>query len=403
MMCKNFRRRAVSIMPELLQEAPRDGHEFSSRGTSSHVNPTPNPRNDDKVHFGSTDLGKEDSRKVLRSPTSHRDSSVEDALRSFSIVVTRGQPFRNQNFPFQRYLSQKRNSSEISSDPMPQKDHGIEEDPAGAPLNNNGNVKCSKGVIKLMDSEGNLSCNPTINSKTPRRKREELSRDSLLSPQAGNTIAERPFPESRANGEEIVKRNAPLQFEMVSGSDTRKRHSQQPREKESSRDGRILTVTIPPFFLPEFKRSHQQMLHKNHGFPSVPTIPQKSRQDALIRTARSTPSVSNVRPFAEDYENLTNKTVQHVKQIVSQDSRDRSKRSLELFAEGGNSFVDIILQEIAEFRRWVNLVTTNQGIVCTIKYLWTKFYRWIETLETYEYQTNTYEYQINGVYRKYIK
>ncbi|EGI63987.1 hypothetical protein G5I_07566 [Acromyrmex echinatior] len=53
------KRRAVS-MPELLRderETLRDGHEFSSRGTSSHaVNPTPNPRDDDKVDSGSTDF-----------------------------------------------------------------------------------------------------------------------------------------------------------------------------------------------------------------------------------------------------------------------------------------------------------------------------------------------------------
>lgn len=279
----------------LFEEAPR--YEFSSRGTRSLVvNPTPDSRNNNEVHFGSTNFGKKDSRKVLRSPIRilrrslrHRNSSVEeDGLHSSSFVFNRGKPLGNQTFSFKQYLSLKNKIPEISYR-MPQKIYKIKEDPAGVPLNSGSVESSHKSVIKLMDSKGNLSCNSTINSKTPHRKREELSRDSLLSPQAESIIAERSFPESRASGE-VVKRNAPLQFQMAR-SGTRMRHSKQSRKKGSSREGKDLTVTIPPFILPKFEQSYQQML-KNHGFSPILMIPQKSRQDVLIRTARSTPSVS---------------------------------------------------------------------------------------------------------------
>lgn len=353
-------------MPEPLQGAPRDGHEFSSRGISSHVNPMLNSRDDDKVYFGSKE---EDSRKV--SPTSQRDSSVEDTLpHPFLLEATRGGSLSSQRFPFQPYsLSQKRNSSadEVLSDPMPQEDHGIEEDPAGVPLNNSGssqfrrvNAKCSrKGVIKLMDSEGNLSCNPTINSKTPRRK--ELSRDSLLSSHGGSAIAERSFSESRVSGGEAVKRNA--QFEMVSGSDTRKRHSRQPRGQGSTTDGRDVT-TIPPSFWSGFMRS-QQMLQK-YGFPSsLHTIPQKSRQDGL--------------PFSEDYENLANKVIQHVKQIVSQASQDRYKRSLvEQHSKSNTTLSGDVTGIFETVRSLIMTVITNEIFVCMSEYVWSKLMKWIE-------------------------
>ncbi|TGZ49088.1 Uncharacterized protein DBV15_05988 [Temnothorax longispinosus] len=348
------RQRTLSIvMAELWREVlGEDGHESSSRGTGSHaVNPTPNSRYDDKVDFGSTDLGEEDSRrKVLRPLTSHRDSIAEDALasRSFSLKVIRGVI---QRFPFRSSSSsQKRNLrvDEMLSDPWaPREDHEIEDDPAGPrdPLNNDGSsstpsrsqfrrVNASAehprtSVVKLMDFEGNSSRNPTINSKTSRRKPEELSRDSLLSPHGGRAIAERSFLESPGSGGKAVKRNAFMQFKTVSGSDTKKRDSQRPREEESSRDGRDVSTAIHPSFLSEFRRSRRQALHENHSFLPDPTIPRKSRQDNdLVRTARSVPSLSNDRRFIGDYEGSTNQSAQHSKLIALRTSRNSNELSL---------------------------------------------------------------------------
>ncbi|KYN05218.1 hypothetical protein ALC62_03891 [Cyphomyrmex costatus] len=280
------KRRAVS-MPELLHnerdETPRDAHKFSSRGTGSHVvNPTPNPRDNDKVDSGSTDLGEEDSRrKVLRSLTSRRDSFVGGdafASRSFSLEAVREGSPGDQRFPFRPCSpSRKRNLRVVGtlSDPWMQKDHRIEGDPAGrrGSLNNDGSLSAPSrsqfrrvnadtkrsrvSVVKSMDSERNSSCDLTINSKMPRRKPEELSRDLLSSSREESAIAERSLFEFRGSGGDALKRN-------------KKRHCQQPRKVESSRNGKNVS-TIHPFFLSEHRKSYQQTPYENHGFSPVPT------------------------------------------------------------------------------------------------------------------------------------
>ncbi|XP_077261676.1 uncharacterized protein LOC143897163 [Temnothorax americanus] len=402
------RQRTLSIvMAELWREVlGENGHESSSRGTGSHaVNPTPNSRYDNKVDSGSTDLGEEDSRrKVLRPLTSHRDSIAEDALasRSFSLKVIRGVI---QRFPFRSSSSsQKRNLKvdDMLSDPWAPRENQdeIEDDPAGPrdPLNNDGSsstpsrsqfrrVNASAehprmSVVKLMDFEGNSSRNPTINSKTPRRKPEELSRDSLLSPNDGRAIAERSFLESPGSGGKAVKRNAFMQFKTVSGSDTKKRDSQRPREEESSRDGRDVSTAIHPSFLSEFRRSRRQALHENHSFPSDPTISRKSRQDDdLVRTARSVPSLSNDRRFIGDYEGSTNQSAQHSNLIALRTSRNPNELSL---AEKPTmrTFIIAAFRTLALFIEVVQLimdaVQANTVLLCTKEYIWKKFIKWIE-------------------------
>lgn len=414
-------------MPEVLRESPRDGHEFSSRGTSSHaVNPTPNPRDDDKVDFESADPGEEDSRrKVLRSLTSHRDSSVGDASHSFSLKVTHGGSPGGQQFPFRRRSSsRKRNSrvDEVSSDPgTSQENHGIEDDPAGprGPLNNDGSSSTSSSsqfrrvnaessrmsVVKLMDSKGNSSRDPTINSQTPRRMPEELSHDdSLLSPHRESAIAERSFLESRGSGEETVKkRDASLQFKMV--SDTKKRHSQRSRERESSRDRRnVLTATIHPFFSSEFSSSRQQVLDENHELPFVLKIPQESRKDDLIRTVRSAmPLLSDFEPSfltnnkisnditkhdeifnnVGDYKNLTNQSTQHSKHQITSLPASQDPILVSFSPQPSTeSFLSVFMRTLRMFvqvgRQVIDNIYANPAFICLKDYSWTKFVKWME-------------------------
>ncbi|KYN31768.1 hypothetical protein ALC56_13907 [Trachymyrmex septentrionalis] len=321
------KRRAIS-MPELLRderETLRDGHEFSSRGTSSHaVNPTPNSRDDDKVDSGSTDLGEEDPRrKVLRSLTSHRDSFVEDAFasRSFSLKVTREGSVGGQRFPFRRYLpSRKRNSRvvETLSDPWMQEDHRAEGDPAGrrASLNNDGSssapsrsqfrrvnadTKRSRvSVVKLMDSERNSSCDLTINSTMSHRKPEELSRDLLLSPRGGSAVAERSLFEG--SGGDAFKRNVSSLF--------------------------------------------------------------------------------NIEQFNRDYKNSTSQLIQHSKLIVSQKQLQLSDDLEWSVISSIRSFIVAVFGTLGMFvhvgRRIINVVQTNAVLVCTKEYVWTKIIRWID-------------------------
>lgn len=372
-------------MTELSREAPQDGHEFSSRGSSSHaVNPTPNPRDDDKVDFGSTALGQEDSRrKVLRSLTSRRDSSVAFASRSFSLKVTREESLGGQRFLFRRYsASRKRNSKVDEADRrMPR------EDPAGhlGPLNDEESSSRSQfrradcprtSAVKLMDSEGNSSCDPTINSTTPRREPEELSRDSPSSLRGGS--AERPFLESRGGGGETVKRNALLRFETASGSDTKMR----PRERGSSRDGRDVS-TIHPYFSSEFRRSRQRTPRENRGFPSDATIPRKSRGGDLVRVARSAASLPNIGHFVGDYKD-SGQSAQH-SPTASQAPRDPNQLSLaqqSAVGYGIRSLVIAVFRTLGTFvqvgRQVIDVVQTNAALDCTREYLWTKFVKWIE-------------------------
>lgn len=377
-------------MLELSRGAPQDGHEFSSRGTGSHaVNPPPNPRDDDKVDFGSTAPGREDSRReVLRSLTSRRDSSAGDAFASpsFSLKVEESL----QRFPFRR--SRKRNSRVDEALPaprMPREDSEIEEDPAGhlGPLNDEESSSRSQfrradaecphtSVVKLMDSQGNSSCDPTINSTAPRREPEELSRDS---PPLRGGSAGRSFPESL--GGETVERNALMQFETVSGNGTEMR----PREEESTGDGRDVS-TIRPYPSSEFKRSRRQTPRKNHGFPSDATIPQKSREGGdVVRVARSAASSSNIGHFVGDYKDSASQSAQH-SPTVSQASRDPNQLSLaqqSTVVYGIRSFVIAVFRTLGMFvqvgRQVIDVVQTNAALDCTREYLWTKFVKWIDT------------------------
>lgn len=283
---------------------------------------------------------------------------------------------------------------------MPREDYRLEGDPAGrrAPLNNDGSSSTTfvrsqfrrvnaerrpcMGVIKLMDSKGNSSCEPTINSKTLRRKPEELSCDSLLSPRGGSAIAERSPLESPGSGGEAVKRNAFPQFKTVRGGDTKKQHYQQPTEKGNSSVGRDVSA-IHPFFLSVFRRL--RTLYENYGFSPVSIILQKLRQgDDPIRIKRSASSLSNFERFIKNHEDPANQEAQHSKLMTLQASQNQDQLSLVHIAVTGiYSFVVAFFRTLGMFtqigRQIIDAIETNKALTCTKKYLWTKIIKWIDT------------------------
>lgn len=395
-------------MPELLRderETLQDGHEFSSRGTSSHaVNPTPNPRDDDKVDSGSTDLGEEDSRrKVLRSLTSHRDSFVEDAFasRSFSLKVAREGSSGDQRFPFRRYLpSRKRNSRvvETLSDPWMQEDHRVKGDPAGrqASLNNDGSssalsrsqfrrvnadTKRSRmSVVKLMDSEGNLSSDLTINSTMSRRKPEELSRDLLLSPHGGSAIAERSLFEFRGSGGDALKGNV---LAIQNGQRKRREEATLSAVKGSrelkGRKGRFNDTSV--LFVGAQKIAPTNALRKSSVFarPDDSAEIETSRRPRS-RGVRNVFSSSNIERFNRTYENSTSQLIQHSKPIVSQ----KQPQLFDLWPviSSIRSFIVDVFGTLGMFvyigRHIINIIQTNVILVCTREYVWTKIIKWID-------------------------
>ena len=397
-------------MPELLRderETLRDDHEFSSRGTSSHaVNPTPNSRDDDKVNSESTDLGEEDSRrKVLRSLTSHRDSFVEDAFasRSFSLKVARERSFGDQRFPFRRYLpSRKRNSRvvETLSDPWIQEDHRVEGDPTGcrASLNNDGSssapsrsqfrrvnadTKRSRvSVVKLMDSEGNSSCDLTINSTMSRRKPEELSRDLLLSPRGGSAIAERSLFGFRGSGGDALKRNV-----LAIQNGQRKRHEEATlsaaegsgefkKRKGHFNDTSVLFVGA--------QKIATNILRKSLIFPRPDDSAEIEASRRLhSRVVRNVSSLSNIEQFNRDYKNSTSQLIQRSK-LVSQKQLQLSD-DLDwswVVISSIHSFIVAVFEKLGIFvhvgRHIINVIQTNAVLACTKEYIWTKIIKWID-------------------------
>ncbi|KAM0736272.1 hypothetical protein ACS0PU_010233 [Formica fusca] len=403
------KRQAFSIVPELFddqREVLRD--EFSSCVMCSDtVNPTPNPKDDDKIGFELTDLEEDTRRKVLYSHlTNHHNSFIPDNSRTvlgnlFLLAVSRERSLSNHRFPFRPYSqSRKRNSKvdELLSDPWtPEKDRGMKRDPKGdrIPLNNYESslssrlqlrrintvaVRCT-GIVKLTNSVGNLSCNPerAINSEVSHRKPEELSRDSLLLPRGKRVgVAERSPLESRGSGKEAVKRNAISRFgEIAGGSDMKERRYQQPRVEKRSRIERDVSAApgrIHPLFLSgqNLKQSHQQMLYENRVLLPILTVPEGSRQDDdRIRAMKAAPSLSRVGRFIENYENTISGSVKDSR-LTALQARQLSLRSviitvfrtLGIFVQVGRQIMDV--------------VESNAILACTKEYLWTKIIKWID-------------------------
>ncbi|XP_025270487.1 uncharacterized protein LOC112639753 [Camponotus floridanus] len=392
------KKRQAFSMPELFHDQPEvpRGHEFSSREICSDtVNPTPNPKDDDKVGFKLTNLEEDTHREVLYlHSTNHSDSFIKDTfvLRNlFLLAASRERSPGNHRSPFRQYpQSRERNSEvdELLSDPRtPEEDRGMKRDPEEnhIPLNDYGSslssrlqlrrinavtVRCTD-IVKLTNSVANPSCNPAraINSEVLRRKPEELSRDSLLLPREEVVAAERSPLESRGSGR-AVKKNAFSRFNKITGgSDAKKRRYQQPRVEKKSRIERDVSAGMIRPFLPRLQRLRQQMLYKNRLFFPIPTVEMRARQgDDRIRAA---PSLSRVGRFIENYENSTSESVKDSRLIVLQ-ARQLSLRSL----------IITVFRTLGIFvqvgRQVIDVVESNAILACTKEYLMTKIIRWID-------------------------
>lgn len=395
--CKNFRRQAFS-MSELFHDQPEvpHGHEFSSREICSDtVNPTPNPKDDDKISFKLTNLEEETHREVLYlHSTNHSDSFIKDTfvLRNlFLLAASRERSPDNHRSPFRQYPQSRERNSEVdellSDSRTPEEDRGMKRDPEEnhIPLNNYGSslssrlrrinavtVRCTD-IVKLTNSVANPSCNPAraINSEVLRRKPEELSRDSLLLPREEVVAAERSPLESRGSGR-AVKKNAFSRFNKITGgSDAKKWRYQQPRVEKRSRIERDVSAGMIRPFLPRLQRLRQQMLYKNRLFFPISTVEMRARQgDDRIRAAKSAPSLS-VGRFIENYENSTSESVKDSRLTVLQ-ARQLSLRSL----------IITVFRMLGIFvqvgRQVIDVVESNAILACTKEYLMTKIIRWID-------------------------
>ncbi|XP_070164557.1 uncharacterized protein [Polyergus mexicanus] len=405
------KRQAFSIVPEFFdnqREVLRD-HEFSSCVMCSDtVNPTPNPKDDERIGFELTDLEEDTRRKVLYSHlTNHHNSFIRDNSRTVLgnlslLAVSREKSLSNHRFPFRLYSQSRKRNSKVDelfeSDPWtPEKDRGMKRVPKGdrISLNNCGSslssrlqlrrinavaVRCT-GIVKLTNSVGNSPCNPerAINSEVSHRKPEQLSRDSFLLPRGKRVdVAERSPLESRGSGREAVKRNAISRFgEIARGSNTKERRYQQPRVEKRSRIERDVSVAperIHPFFLSgqNFKQSHQQMLYKNRVLLPILTIPEGSRQDNdHIRAVKATPLLSRVRRFIENYENTTSGSV-----------KDSRFTALQVRQLSLRSVIITVLRTLGIFvhvgRQIMDVVESNAILACTKEYLWIKIIKWID-------------------------
>jgi len=241
-------------------------------------------------------------------------------------------------------------------------------------------------VARLMDFEGELSCNPMqpINLKTPRRKDGKLSRDSFSSSR-GEKIAGRLLLESRENRSDAVKGSTFSQPETVGGSDTRKRrHS---RKEKGSRTGRdVSAATIHPFFLSKVERLRREMPCENWEFSpanSSLSIPGKRGQnDDAIRAA---PSLSRVEQFTDDRGDSISQSARNSRPIPLQTLQNRHHLSLAQspsFVSNLRSIIIAVFRTLGMFvkigRQIMNVVESNTALICTKEYLWTKIITWID-------------------------
>ncbi|XP_072750566.1 uncharacterized protein [Anoplolepis gracilipes] len=366
------------------------------------VNPTPNPKDDDKVDFESTDLEKDTRPEVLYSHRmNHHDSFVKDTfvLQNLNLFPSRGRSLSNYRFPSRQYSQLREKNSKVNellSDLWTlEKDRGIKRDLAGdrIPLNNYGSslwshlqfqrinmatVRCT-GIVKLTNSVANSSCNPVraINSEMSRRKPEELSRDSLLLPYGERVGAtERsPLESPRESGKEAVKRNAFSRFgDIVGGSDTKKGYYQQPRVEKRSRIKRSVSKgMIHPHFLSRLKGSPRSNLYENRVRFPIPTVPEGSKQDdGRIRAVKGAASLSRVQRFIENYATSTSGSIKDSRLTASQ------ARQLSL-----SSVIIPVFRTLGIFvqvhRQIMDVIETNKVLECIMTYLWAKFINWIES------------------------
>lgn len=414
--CKNFRRRA----PDGVHREDGDGasrrHEFSSRRISWRTvdppNPSDSPKNDDDKVAKSTDLEREkeedeDTYPHLHWPTTSRRDSTEIKgveRRSFTLEVSRGKGGRR--FRFQP-RSRERNAPRVNeplrhSCRMPQVDRATKRHPPAGrrvlPLSDDGDHPTASRLqfrrvnadtdhryraVKLMDSEGNSSRDLTgsINSRTSRRKPEELSRDSLLSPRA-----QRSTLESRRGGRVAVKRNVFPRAETT-GS-TWKRRSRRSAEEEGSRSGRygsLVPVAMRAFRRSGLGRTEERTLYGEWGeFLASNSGKSARRNEQVVRAAKSAISSLSLEEFTKnDYGGGGESTGRSIRDSRSNALRYRqSLQRPSSFAATVRSIIVGVFKTLGMFvqvgRQIMDVVESNTALACTKEYLWVKIINWID-------------------------
>ncbi|XP_020284962.1 uncharacterized protein LOC109855287 [Pseudomyrmex gracilis] len=399
------------------EDSANEIREFSSRrGTSLRaINSTPSPGDNDEVGFGSTHREKKDTRrKFLRSPTSDRDSFIESAFeRSFSLEIVRkerGRSLDDHRFPFRWFLSPRRENPKIVDgslfDLRTSSSRGMTRDLARRRVLSNKNGSRSarrrllfrlvsanterRTVVKPMNSKENSSCDPVklINSRTSRRERGKLSRDSLREKERRFVGAERSILESRASGRKAVERIA--LFKTTGGSDTKKqRYPRSKKEEEGSRSGKDVSPgTIHPFLSSRLERDlRQQMPHENRGSSfAVPTIFEDSKQNGTTVRREDAALSSRYERFVDNggYENSISQTARNLRPTALKVSQDRNELSIvqqPSLLSSIYSTIAPVFKTLGMFvqvgRQIIDVVESNTALACTREYLWTKLIRWI--------------------------
>jgi len=395
----------------------RRDDEFPSRRASERaVNP---PKDRDRVDARRRDSEageweKEDTRrKVSRSLTSYRDSpETVRQPRSFSLKVSRGRGRRSLDggrFPSRRpwppagERNPRVDESFADLHRMPEVNRGMRRDPGGRRvlLRDDGRTptpsrlqfrrvnadmdRRRRGAVNLMDSEGNSSHDPAgaINPGTSRRKPEELSRDSLLSPRGAGASAgaERSAAEPRRGGRVTIQGKLLLPAETTGRSGTVKRRSRRSAEEDGSR-----TVSLLPLMMSVFCRSERETFHEQRRLSlPVATLSQARRDQRVVRTTPRCASLLALEEFTDDYGNL-------MSQLVHRDSRSSASRDLRAqrspvqrpssFVSTVRSIVVSVFRTLGMFiqvgRRIMNVVESNAAFACTREYLWLKIVNWID-------------------------
>lgn len=342
-------------------------------------------------------------RKVLRAATtSHRGPPIGDAdrPRSFSLKAFRAERrksldtsrFRSRRYP----PSQERNpgvSEPLSTLADYRATKTSDPEGRGVPLNNDGGSPVPSlsqfrrvnvgsggrertGVIKLMDSEGNSSRDPAwpINSRTSRRKREELSRDWLLS------LCGRSTPEFRESAAEKVDEG--------DAGEGQRRYQRSSEEKEGSPCG-VNVLPIHPGggvsgFPPGFGRSRRQMSSENRRVLRPPIIPwESSRSDEHARAEDGALSSARVKRIVAGYEDNETASTEDSRLCMLGDMKQRSLDLLRFLPNNIRKVVVGVLRTLGVFvqigRQIMDIVDSNTALSCTKEYLWFKIERWLDT------------------------
>lgn len=245
------------------------------------------------------------------------------------------------------------------------------------------------GVVKSMDSGGNSSRGPLINSGIPRQKRRQLSRDSLLSARGRRVSLE--YQESESGKETIKKNLQQLRTERLGAGDAGERRRYRPSGEKGSRRGRRRNLSLA-----------HRTIHPGSGgadgFPlgfkncrpsRAPNIPRESRDDERKLRIATGNALSSVRvkrhsKFHRDRENNSTSSSGSAQnsQTALENTEQRSLDPPNSLAHGIRAVVIGVLRTLGMFvqvgRQIMDIVDSHAVLACTREYLWTKTVRWID-------------------------